>query len=336
VGAGSGRAHHRHQSGQRALEALRDGTWTTARVVSWRPGGRAPTRCPPCARISRRKASGHSHRGPRGNAASHRSSQARRLTRASPWFRRPLGVHLAASSTKARSARSSIPRRAVACPSRNGSRSIPAPRWPAWPQPAPGSRLSSKATRRHSAGSREGGQHYPLYGLTPMIIPEPPVINPSLDAIQDSPVLQNTYDAEYGRSAGAQLNMVAQVGSRTMHGSGYDFSSATSALDAARRARHRRLPKPELHGTISAARSAAARAGPPAACRSSSSIKRRGGQSTGASRQRLAPVADCGPSARRGLLQRLRLTVRESLPGAFPSPATSSPHRDERLRRWLG
>ena len=36
-------------------------------------------------------------------------------------------------------------------------------------------------------------------------------------------MLQNTYDAEYGRSAGAQVNVVIKSGTRTVHGSAYEY-----------------------------------------------------------------------------------------------------------------
>jgi len=59
---------------------------------------------------------------------------------------------------------------------------------------------------------------------------EPPGHHSTSRAIQEFSVLQNTYDAEYGRSAGAQMNMVLKVGLAHEH----DRATVlrTSALDA--------------------------------------------------------------------------------------------------------
>ena len=57
------------------------------------------------------------------------------------------------------------------------------------------------------------------------------MINPSLDAVQEFALIQNTYDAEYGRSAGAQVNMVVKSGTNDVHGTAYEFFR-DSALDA--------------------------------------------------------------------------------------------------------
>jgi len=112
--------------------------------------------------------------------------------------------------------------------------------------PAPGSRLSTQGnTGVNSAGAREAANNYLLDGvdnndqfLNRLII------NPSLDAIQEFSLLQNTYDAEYGRSAGAQLNMVTKSGSRMLHGSLYEFFR-DSSLDARNALDDGSLPKPE-------------------------------------------------------------------------------------------
>src|SRR5215831_18684799 len=112
---------------------------------------------------------------------------------------------------------------------------------------APGSRLSTQGnTGVNSAGAREAANNYLLDGadnndqfLNRL------VINPSLDAIQEFALQQNTYDAEYGRSAGAQLNMVLKSGSRTLHGSAYEYFR-DSALDARNALDDGTLPKPEL------------------------------------------------------------------------------------------
>ena len=112
--------------------------------------------------------------------------------------------------------------------------------------PAPGSRLSTQGnTGINSAGAREASNNYLLDGLdnNDQFLNRL-VINPSLDAVQEFSILQNTYDAEYGRSAGAQLNMVLKSGTRIVHGSLYEYFR-DSAMDARSALAPAGLPKPE-------------------------------------------------------------------------------------------
>src|SRR5262249_38729813 len=76
------------------------------------------------------------------------------------------------------------------------------------------SRLSKQGnTGINSAGAREAANNYLLDGVDNNdLFLNRLVINPSLDSIEEFALLQNTYDAEYGRSAGAQLNMVLKSG----------------------------------------------------------------------------------------------------------------------------
>src|SRR5947208_390671 len=117
---------------------------------------------------------------------------------------------------------------------------------PGMAPPAPGSRLSTQGnTGVNSAGAREAANNYLLDGVdnNDQFLNRL-VINPSLDAIQEFALLQNTYDAEYGRSAGAQLDMVMKSGTRTVHGSAYEFFR-DSAMDARNALDDGTLPKPE-------------------------------------------------------------------------------------------
>src|SRR4029079_10694909 len=99
--------------------------------------------------------------------------------------------------------------------------------------PAPGSRLSTQGNiGLNSAGAREASNNFLLDGVDNNdLFLNRLVVNPSLDAIQEFSLQQNTYDAEYGRSAGAQMNMVVKSGTNDVHGTAYEFFR-DSKLDA--------------------------------------------------------------------------------------------------------
>ena len=112
---------------------------------------------------------------------------------------------------------------------------------------APGSRLSTQGnTGVNSGGAREAANNFLLDGVDNNdLFLNRLVVNPSLDAVQEFALLQNTYDAEYGRSAGAQLNIVLKSGTRQVHGSAYEFFRH-SALDARNPFQPSDAPRPSL------------------------------------------------------------------------------------------
>jgi hypothetical protein len=48
-------------------------------------------------------------------------------------------------------------------------------------------------------------------------------VKPSVDAVREFEVLSGTYDASFGRSAGAQVNIVLKSGTNRFHGTAYEF-----------------------------------------------------------------------------------------------------------------
>jgi len=56
-------------------------------------------------------------------------------------------------------------------------------------------------------------------------------VNPSIDAIQEFRVLENSYTAEQGITSGAQVNIASRGGTNRLHGTGYEYLR-NSALDA--------------------------------------------------------------------------------------------------------
>ena len=99
--------------------------------------------------------------------------------------------------------------------------------------PAPGSRLSSEGNAGvNVSGAREAANNFLLDGTDNNdLFLNRLVATPSLDAIQEFTLVQNTYDAEYGRNAGAQVNVVLKSGSSDTHGSLFEYFRH-EALDA--------------------------------------------------------------------------------------------------------
>jgi hypothetical protein len=99
--------------------------------------------------------------------------------------------------------------------------------------PAPGSRLSTQGNvGLNVAGARESSNNFLLDGVDNNdLFLNRLVVNPSLDAIEEISLLQNTYDAAYGRSAGGQINVVVKSGTSDLKGTAYEYFR-TSKLDA--------------------------------------------------------------------------------------------------------
>jgi hypothetical protein len=98
---------------------------------------------------------------------------------------------------------------------------------------APGSAGSVRGDFAFSVnGAREDSNNFLLDGVYNV---DPKLntfgVRPPVDAIREFETLTSTYDASFGRSAGAQVNVVLKSGSNDFHGSLYEFHR-NGALDA--------------------------------------------------------------------------------------------------------
>ena len=107
--------------------------------------------------------------------------------------------------------------------------------------PAPGSRLAGEGgTPMNVSGAREASNNFLLDGVDNNdLFLNRVLVTPSLDAVQEFTLLTSTYDAEFGRSAGGQVNVVLKSGAERFSGSAYEFFrdrslEARGALDSAR------------------------------------------------------------------------------------------------------
>ncbi len=91
--------------------------------------------------------------------------------------------------------------------------------------PAQGSELASQNSSGINVnGARESSNNFLLDGVDNNdLYMNRFVINPSIDAIQEFTISSNNFDAEYGRSAGSQVNVVLKSGGSRLHGSVYEF-----------------------------------------------------------------------------------------------------------------
>ncbi len=97
--------------------------------------------------------------------------------------------------------------------------------------PAPGSRLSTQANVGvNASGAREAANNFLLDGVDNNdLFLNRLVVTPSLDSVQEFTLVQNTYDAEYGRNSGAQVNVVTRSGGSRARGSLFEYLAYRSA-----------------------------------------------------------------------------------------------------------
>src|SRR5579872_1133137 len=91
--------------------------------------------------------------------------------------------------------------------------------------PVQNSELSTRGNfAMHANGAREEFNNFLLDGVDNN---DPDVnrytLQPPLDAIQEFKIATNSYSAEYGRSAGGQVNVVTRNGTNQLHGFTYEY-----------------------------------------------------------------------------------------------------------------
>ncbi|MEW5976731.1 MAG: TonB-dependent receptor [Acidobacteriota bacterium] len=99
--------------------------------------------------------------------------------------------------------------------------------------PAPGSRLSTQGNSGiNVSGAREAANNFLLDGVDNNdLFLNRLVVKPSVDAIAEFKIQSSSYDAEYGRNGGSQVNVVVKSGTNAVHGSLFEFFR-NSRLDA--------------------------------------------------------------------------------------------------------
>lgn len=98
---------------------------------------------------------------------------------------------------------------------------------------APGSELSTQNDSGfHVAGGREVSNNFLLDGIDNNdLYINRIVVSPPLDTVREFRLHASSYKAEFGRSAGAQVNVVSRSGTRQFHGTLYHYLR-NDALDA--------------------------------------------------------------------------------------------------------
>lgn len=91
--------------------------------------------------------------------------------------------------------------------------------------PAPGSRLSGEGgTPVNVSGAREASNNFLLDGVDNNdLFLNRVLVTHSLDAVQEFTLLTSTYDAEYGRNPGGQVNVVIKSGGQRTSGTLYEY-----------------------------------------------------------------------------------------------------------------
>ncbi|PYQ84855.1 MAG: hypothetical protein DMG02_29710 [Acidobacteria bacterium] len=84
--------------------------------------------------------------------------------------------------------------------------------------------VSSQGLALSANGARQISNNFLLDGIdnNDLVINQYSAL-PSVDAIQEFKVQTGTYSAEYGRSSGAQINVVLKSGSNNVHGTAYEY-----------------------------------------------------------------------------------------------------------------
>ena len=112
--------------------------------------------------------------------------------------------------------------------------------------PAEGSQNSTLGGAVSINGAREQANNFLLDGVdnNDLYINQI-VVPPALDSVQEFKIQSGSYNAEYGRSAGGQFNVVTKSGTNAWHGSGYGYFRDES-LDARNYFDDPGLPIPEF------------------------------------------------------------------------------------------